>query len=118
MINIILFLVAWILVLPVTLLNLYSVKKEYGTTKGYFKSTAISIDIWAKTEFRALWKEYLFQDDWEYLNNYDWQKPETLSSMLGKCQRAGKEKPKGKLLIKILDFLDENHCENSINNNI
>lgn len=118
MVNILLFLVAWILIMPLTIWNLFSVKKKYGTTKGYFKSTAISIDIWAKTEFRALWKEYLFQDDWEYLINYDWQKPETLSSMLGKCQRDGKEKPKGKLLIKILDFLDENHCENSINNNI
>ena len=116
--NLLLFLVAWILILPLTVWNLIVVYQKNGSVKGYFRSTAISIDIWAKTEFRALWKEYLFQDDWEYLINYDWQKPETLSSMLGKCQRAGKEKPKGKLLIKILDFLDENHCENSINNNI
>ena len=116
--NLILFLVAWLLIPPLTVWNLIIVNRNYGNVKGYFKSTAISIDIWAKTEFRALWKEYLFQDDWEYLINYDWQKPETLSSMLGKFQRAGKEKPKGKLLIKILDFLDENHCENSINNNI
>ena len=116
--NLLLFIFAWLLIPPLTVWNLIVVNRKYGNTKGYFRSTAISIDIWAKTEFRALWKEYLFQDDWEYLINYDWQKPETLSSMLGKCQRAGKEKPKGKLLIKILDFLDENHCENSINNNI
>ena len=116
--NLLLFLVAWILIPPLTFWNLIIVSRKYGNTKGYFRSTALSIDIWAKTEFRALWKEYLFQDDWEYLINYDWQKPETLSSMLGKCQRDRKEKPKGKLLIKILDFLDENHCENSINNNI
>ena len=116
--NLLLFLVAWFLILPLTVWNLRVVNRKYGNTKGYFRSTALSIDIWAKTEFRALWKEYLFQDDWEYLINYDWQKPETLSSMLGKCQRDRKEKPKGKLLIKILDFLDENHCENSINNNI
>ena len=116
--NLLLFIVAWLLILPLTVWNLIVVYRKNGSVKGYFRGTAISIDIWAKTEFRALWKEYLFQDDWEYLINYDWQKPETLSSMLGKCQRAGKEKPKGKLLIKILDFLDENHCENSINNNI
>ena len=116
--NLLLFIIAWLLILPLTVWNLIVVYQKNSSVKGYFRGTAISIDIWAKTEFRALWKEYLFQDDWEYLIDYDWEKPETLSSMLGKCQRAGKEKPKGKLLIKILDFLDENHCEKSINNNI
>ena len=43
---------------------------------------------------------------------------ETISSALGKNQRDKTLSKKGKLLVKILDFLDENHCENSINNNI
>ena len=114
MLNFLLFVFAWLLIPPLTIWNLVIVYQRDGSIKGYFRSTAISIDIWAKIEFRALWKKYLFQDDWEYLINYDWHSQETLSSMLGKCQRDGKEKPKGKLLIKILDFLDKNHCEESI----
>ena len=116
MLNFLLFLFAWLLIPPLTVWNSIIVNRKYGNTEGYFRGTALSIDIWAKTEFRTLWKEYLFQDDWEYLVGYDWLSQETLSSMLGKCQRDGKEKPKGKLLIKILDFLDENHCKNSIKN--
>ena len=110
MINIILFLVAWILVLPVTLLNLYSVKTEYGTTKGYFKSTALSIDIWGNREFRTLWNSRLIIE-----GGYQFgREGETISSALGKNERDKTLTNCGKILVAILDFLDENHCENSI----
>ena len=39
---------------------------------------------------------------------------ETISSALGKNQRDKTLTTTGKILVFILDFLDENHCENSI----
>ena len=108
--NLLLFLVAWILILPLTVWNLIVVYQKNGSTKGYFRSTALSIDIWANTEFRTLWNTQLRID-----GGYEFGKTgETISSALGKNQRDGTLTKKGKILVAILDFLDENHCENSI----
>lgn len=120
-----LFCLAWLLVPICTLVNYRTVKKQNGTAKGYFLSTAKSIDIWAKMEFRTLWRTYIFQEDWVYLKDYDWYCQETLSSMVGKCEADKKLKTKGtgllskyfygESLVKVLNKLDKNHCENSIN---
>ena len=112
--NLLLFVIAWILIPPLTIWNLIVVNKKYGNTKGYFRNTALSIDIWANREFRTLWNDKLRID-----SGYEFGKEnETISSALGKNQRDKTLSKKGKLLVKILDFFDENHCENSINNNI
>ena len=108
--NLLLFLVAWLLILPLTMLNLFSVYRKYGNVKGYFRSTALSIDIWANREFRTLWNTQLRID-----RGYEFGKEnETISSALGKNERDKTLSKKGKLLVKILDFFDENHCKNSI----
>ena len=108
--NLLLFVIAWILIPPLTIWNLIVVNKKYGNTKGYFRNTALSIDIWANFEFRTLWNTKLRID-----GGYEFGKTgETISSALGKNERDGTLSKKGKLLVKILDFLDENHCENSI----
>ena len=110
MINIILFLVAWLLIPPLTIRNLFSVKKKYGNTKGYFRSTALSIDIWGNREFRTLWNTKLRIE-----NGYEFGKiGETISSALGKNERDKTLSKTGKLLVKILDFLDKNHCKKSM----
>ena len=110
MINIILFLVAWILIPPLTVWNLIIVNQKYGNTKGYFRSTALSIDIWANREFRTLWNDKLRID-----SGYEFgREGETISSALGKNQIDNTLSKKGKLLVKILDFLDENHCQKSM----
>ena len=108
--NLLLFLVAWILILPLTVWNLIIVNRKHGNTKGYFRSTALSIDIWANREFRTLWNTKL-----RINGGYEFGKEnETISSALGKNQRDGTLTKKGKTLVAILDFLDKNHCENSI----
>ena len=110
MINLLLFLIAWLLILPLTILNLFSVYKKYGNVKGYFRSTALSIDIWANKEFRTLWNSRLIIE-----SGYQFgREGETISSALGKNQRDNTLSKTGKLLVKILDFLDKNHCEKSI----
>ena len=108
--NLILFLVAWILIPPLTVWNLIVVNKKHGNTKGYFRSTALSIDIWANREFRTLWNDKLKID-----RGYEFGKEnETISRALGKNERDKTLSKKGKLLVKILDFLDKNHCQKSI----
>ena len=108
--NLILFLVAWLLIPPLTVWNLIIVNRNYGNVKGYFRSTALSIDIWANREFRTLWNVKLRIE-----NGYEFgREGETISSALGKNQRDGTLTKKGKTLVAILDFLDENHCQNSI----
>ena len=108
--NLLLFLVAWLLIPPLTIWNLIVVYRKNGNTKGYFRSTALSIDIWANFEFRTLWNAKLKID-----GGYEFGKTgETISSALGKNQRDKTLTTTGKILVFILDFLDENHCENSI----
>ena len=108
--NLLLFLFAWILIPPLTVWNLIIVNRKFGNTKGYFRSTALSIDIWANFEFRTLWNTKLRID-----SGYEFGKEnETISSALGKNQRDNTLTNCGKILVAILDFFDENHCENSI----
>ena len=108
--NLLLFVIAWILIPPLTVWNLIIVNRKYGNTKGYFRSTALSIDIWANREFRTLWNDKLRID-----SGYEFgREGETISSALGKNERDETLSKKGKLLVKILDFLDKNHCKKSI----
>lgn len=101
----ILFLTAYILFLPMTIINYFNVK-----TEGYFRSTALSIDIFANREFRATWNKWL-----KTPNGYKFGKDlETISSALGKNERDGTLTRTGKILVKILNTLDKNHCSNSI----
>lgn len=106
----ILLIIAIVLILPLTVINRYYVKKKQGNTNGYYKNTAINIDIWANREFRTLWNDKLRID-----SGYEFGKEnETISSALGKNQRDKTLTNCGKILVAILDFLDKNHCKKSI----
>ena len=82
MLNFFLFIFAWLLIPPLTVWNLIVVNKKYGNTKGYFRSTALSIDIWANREFRAFWNEAMRKENGYQFGVVD----ETISSALGKNQ--------------------------------
>jgi hypothetical protein len=109
MIGFILYIVAYILLLPMTIINFFVV-----FDKGYFKSTALSIDIFANREFRASWNKFLRKS-----NGYSFGKlNETISRVLGKNQRDGTLTKTGIILCWILDKIDKDHCKKSINDNI
>ncbi len=102
----ILFLIAYILLLPLTFINYIVVWK-----KGYFRSTALSMDIFANREFRTTWNKFLRKE-----NGYEFGKEcETISSAIGKNQRDKTLSNMGKVLCWILDTIDKEHCKNSIN---
>jgi hypothetical protein len=103
----ILFVIALILIFFLTIVNYWYVENK----KGYFKSTAKNLDIFANREFRAFWNAVLIEPD-----GYQFGKEgETLSSALGKNQRLEKLKPKGRWLVRQLNRIDKNHCLESIN---
>ena len=104
--GVILFLVAYLLFLPLTIFNALNVRK-----KGYFLDTAINIDRFGNREFRFSLNKYLIKESSHFkFGNIE----ETISSVLGKNQRFGHLTKFGKIICLILDTIDKNHCEKSI----
>ena len=104
MINFLLFITAYVLYLPLSIINWFFVKDK----SGYFKSSAINIDKFGNREFRTLFNKTLatghrFGD----IN-------ETISSVLGKNQLTGTLTKLGLALVWILDKIDNNHVIKSI----
>lgn len=95
-----LFIVAWFLVLPLTIVNRKEVKKKYGNTKGYYRSTALSIDIWGNREFRTYWNNKLIPNE---ETGYSFGKVgETISSAIGKNIVIGKEVKRSKVIVGLI----------------
>jgi len=100
-----LLILAWILFLPLSIVNYFCVKNK----KGYFKQTALNLDKFGNREFRA------FLNFSMQKNGYKFGNPnETISSALGKNERDNTLTKCGRILVKILDIIDKNHCKKSI----
>jgi hypothetical protein len=97
-----LFIIAYILFLPLSVINWVVVKDK----KGYFKSSAINLDKFGNREFRTLLNSTLGKG----FGNIN----ETISGVLGKNERDGTLTNTGKSLVWILDKLDKNHAFKSI----
>lgn len=102
----VLYLIAYLLFLPLTIINFVVVDKK----KGYFKSTAITIDKMGNREFRTLFNKTLKTKD-----GYPFgAENETISSALGKNQVQNTLTKTGKALVWLLDKIDKNHCAKAI----
>ena len=113
MINVLLFLIAYVLLLPLTFINFIVVAFK-GGYKGYFRSTAVNLDKFGNREFRTLFNCTLRKPNGYEFGNVN----ETISSVLGKNQRDKTLTFTGKCLVAILDFIDKNHCRKSINDEL
>jgi len=102
----VLFLIAYSFFLPLTIINYCVVKNK----KGYFKSSAINLDKFGNREFRTLLNLTLrTQKGYEFGNMN-----ETISGVLGKNERDNTLTKTGKTVVWILDKLDNNHAQKSI----
>ena len=101
-----LFLIAYILFLPLSIINFLVVKNK----KGYFKSSAINLDKFGNREFRTLLNLTLRIETGYQFGNMN----ETISGVLGKNERDKTLSKTGKILVWILDKLDKNHASKSI----
>ena len=103
-IGFLLFIIALVLIFVMTIVNFFEVKHK----KGYFRSTALNLDIWGNVEFRTFWNNHLIID--KTTNPFGYQ-GETISSVLGKNILANNLTKKGKFLVWILT---KKHCIDAI----
>jgi hypothetical protein len=97
-----LYLIAIILFIPLTIINLVVVGVKHSfkwkILKGYFRETAIDIDRFGNKNFRTLFNTTLITQQ-----GYQFGQPtETISSVLGKNYLTNTLTTTGKLLVKIL----------------
>lgn len=112
MIGFILLILAWLLLLPATLVNVILVASRAGirgwvrALGGYFKNTARNLDVFAADEFRALWNVILVKNNGiRFIGG-----GKTISAYLGANMLKGTLTPFGKLVAFICDSVDNNHC--------
>lgn len=100
-----LFTLALVIIFLMTIINFFEVENK----EGYFRSTAINLDIWGNVEFRTFWNNHLIKD--KTINPFGHQ-GETISSVLGKNILTYNLTDAGKVLVWILT---KRHCIDAIN---
>ena len=85
-------------------------KKGLWYLWGIFRSVAIGIDQIGNSVCRDLFNRCLITSSWYKFGKVQ----ETISSVLGKNERDWTLSLGGLLLVIILDAIDKDHCENSI----
>ena len=106
MLGLILFIIAYVLYFPLTLINFLLVRN-----KRYFRDSAITLDKLANREFRTLWNKMLIKSNGYYFGNVN----ETISSVLGKNIQNKTLTKTGKVLVFILS---KKHCIDAIDWNV
>lgn len=104
--GVLLFIIAYIIFLPLTGLNYWYVENK----KGYFKSSAINLDKYGNREFRTILNKVLRTEEGHKFGNIS----ETISGVLGKNERDNTLTKTGKKLVWVLNKLDKDHCFKSI----
>lgn len=102
MLGLILFLVAYLLYMPLTLINSLLVKD-----RNYFRDSALTLDRLANREFRTLWNKTLINKNGHRFGDIE----ETISSVLGKNIKSKTLTRTGKVLVFILT---EKHCIDAV----
>lgn len=113
--GILLFIIATILWIPLTIFNWIIVAYKYGLSNNYFLETATDIDRFGNINFRSFLNWSMQKDGYEFGDVR-----ETISSALGKNERDKKLTRFGKIIVNILYFIDKKnqdkggHCIASI----
>ena len=117
--NFILVILAKLLYLTVEPINFFYVifvKKKFSWKRlnGYFREEAVAIDRFGNYQYHSLFNTWFVKENGYKHGNIN----ETISSVLGKNQRDETLTKFGMLITKILDRMDENHCKESINEDV
>lgn len=110
MLGLLLFIIAYSLLLPLIVVSFVHVAFKYKSVKGYFYELAKDIDIFGNRAFRSLWNSTLINKKGYRFGAWG----ETISSVLGKNQETNTLTRTGKTLAGLLDWLDKDHCKKSI----
>lgn len=90
--------------------NFFMKKFHWKRLSGYYRAYAIGSDRFGNYTYRSLFNAVLIKEDGYKFGNF----AETISSVLGKNQRSDTLTKTGKILVKILDTIDKDHCKKSI----
>ncbi len=117
MINLLLALVSvflFLLLEPISFVYVIFIKEkfQFGRLSGYWRDFAVAVDRFGNYQYRSLLNKFLVSENAYQFGDFR----ETISSVLGKNERDKTLSPLGRLLVKILDKLDKDHCRKSINN--
>lgn len=101
---------------PINFIYVILIKKKFTWKRldGYFRNEALAIDRFGNSQYRSLFNAWFVAEKGYKHGNIN----ETISSVLGKNQRDETLTKFGMLIAKILDRMDENHCKESINENV
>lgn len=102
MLGLVLFLVAYLLYMPLTFVNFLLVRE-----KSYFRDSALTLDRLANREFRTLWNKTLITENGYRFGNIE----ETISAVLGYNIQKETLTKTGKVLVFILT---KKHCLDAI----
>lgn len=108
--GILLYIIATILWIILTPINWVFVAIKYGISNKYFFETAVDLDKFGNRNFRTFLNATMRKRGGYEFGNVN----ETISSALGKNKKFGHLTKFGKIICKILDTIDKNHCEKSI----
>ena len=101
---------------PINFIYVILIKKKFTWKRlnRYFRNEALAIDRFGNSQYKSLFNAWFIKEkDYKHGNIN-----ETISSVLGKNQRDKTLTITGKILTKILDTIDKNHCFKSINENV
>lgn len=91
------------------IINFFVVSAK-GKAKGYFFTASYNFDVYGNVELKTLFNATLITS-----LGYEFGRVgETISSVLGKNMLMGTLSIVGQILAYTLDWLDDNHCINSI----
>lgn len=99
---------------PVSAIYVIFIKTKFTWKRlsGYYRNFAVSVDRFGNYQYRSLFNRLLRTKHGYEFGDFR----ETISSALGKNERDGTLTKTGKLLVKILNKIDPEHCRKSINN--
>lgn len=90
--------------------NFFKKKFTWKRLNGYFREQAVAIDRFGNSQYRSLFNALFVADGGYQHGNIN----ETISSVLGKNEYFCTLTKKGKILVKVLNFIDKDHCAKSI----
>ena len=101
---------------PINFIYVILIKKKFTWKRldGYFRNESLAIDRFGNSQYRSLFNAWFVAEKGYKHGNIN----ETISSVLGKNQRDDTLTKFGMLITKILDRMDENHCKESINEDV
>ncbi|QES92173.1 hypothetical protein F0358_05285 [Empedobacter brevis] len=97
---------------PINFIYVILIKKKFTWKRlnGYFRNEAVAIDRFGNSQYTSLFNTWFVVEKSYQHGNIN----ETISSVLGKNEYFGTLTKRGKILVEVLNFIDKNHCQKSI----